>query len=426
MTGQVAQDLSTAKDGSPELMATIRVYGSILYTTKQWGPQAGETPILLEPEHIDGWIKQCAAAGVTTVLWRPNVGFTTYPSKFVPPAGSLPLAAQFQFGVSTLDRNWLEQDWQFLGEQCARFDTLEVAVASAHRHGLKIYLSFATFDAIGVCCDRLSLPKGDDRAWDPDMWLWSKDQKQRLAGVPCYAEPAVRDLKVSEIDEATDYELDGVLLSLTGHMDGACGEGPCSYGYNPTVVRQYRQRHSIDPLTEEVDPHKFYALHGEHFTEFVRQVSQVVRAKGQQLICGTRTDGIHGWGGSVASKALIGETMPRRDVRDGQSPLPIAAGFYLETEQWAAEKLVDGLMVAVPFDDGVGAAQQLRERVALPVYLWRKYTGHEGTVSAPGLAVYHDEIKAVCAGHLDGYALYIMQITDHPRFKPDWRDLYAS
>ena len=121
--------------------------------------------------------------------------------------------------------------------------------------------------------------------------MWSRDQNERLAGVLCYAEPAVRKLKFKEIDEAINYEIDGLVVSLVGHMDGQAGDEPCSYGYNPTVVEQYKQRHGVDPLTEDVDPHKFYAIHGEGFTEFVRSASEVVRAKGKTFICATRTDG---------------------------------------------------------------------------------------------------------------------------------------
>jgi len=58
--------------------------------------------------------------------------------------------------------------------------------------------------------------------------------------------------------------------------------------------------------------------------------------------------------------------MPHRDMRDGKSPLPIAAGLYLEAEKWVEEQLVDGLMCAVPFADGVKAAKQLKEKVSVP------------------------------------------------------------
>ena len=427
MTGEAAQGLLAAKDCSPELMVTIRVYPSILYMTKAWAPQPGEERIPLEPEHIDTWMKLCAEGGVTTVLWRSNTGWTTFPSKIVPFAGTFPLpATSLQAGVSIVKQGWLAEDWAFLGEQCKRFNTLAVAVEAAHRHGMKILLDFATFDAIGVWCNSQYWPEGGDLAWDPDMWMWSKDQKQRLAGVPCYAEPAVRELKVREIEEVTDYDIDGVRVSLHGHMDGAGGDDPCSYGYNPTVVNQYKQLHGVDPLTEEVDPHKFYELHGEGFTEFMRRVSRVVHGKGKKLIGSTRTDGVHGWGGEVAGKALVGLAIPDRDMRDGKSPLPIAAGFYLQSEKWAEERLVDGLMCAVPSTDGVKAAQRLRDKIGLPVYIWRKYNAHQGSVFPLELDVYQSETEAVRAGEIDGYAMFNTDVTDHPLSKPDWRDLYRK
>ena len=70
----------------------------------------------------------------------------------------------------------------------------------------------------------------------------------------------------------------------------------------------------------------------------------MVRTKGKTFICATHTDGVHGWGGANAGKALIGETMTQRNMRDDESPLPLTMGFYLETEKWAEEKLIDSLM----------------------------------------------------------------------------------
>ncbi len=426
----MAQDPASSgasEDSLTELMATLRVYGSILYTTNIWQPREGTTPIDLEPAHINGWMKSCAAAGVTTVLWRSNTGWTTYPSKYVPLAGSFALPPKHRFGTQEIDQSWQAEDWAFLGEQCNRFDTLALAVEAAHRHGMKIYLDFATFDAIGVWCNQNYWPQGGKLAWDPDMWLWSRDQEKRLAGVPCYAEPAVRQLKVREIDEVTDYDIDGVVVSLVGHMDGTGGDEPCAFGFNPTVVEQYRRRHGVDPLTGDVDPHKFYALHGEGFTEFIGGASQVVRGKGRRFIAATRTDGVHGWGGAEAGKALIGQTMPQRDMRDGQSPLPLAAGFYLETEKWVEQKLVDALMCAAPYNDGVNAAKQLRDRLAIPVYLWRKYTAVEGEVYVgAGFDDFRSEVETVRNGQLDGYAMFLPQITEHPMYTPDWREIYGT
>ena len=108
------------------------------------------------------------------------------------------------------------------------------------------------------------------------------------------------------------------------------------------------------------------------------------------------------------------------DRRDGSSKLPLAAGFYLETQKWAEEGLVDGLLCHAPSANGIAAVQQLRAKVNLPTYLWRKFTGWEGKVSGGSLEDFQAEAQAIGAGDLDGYCMLIMQITDHPSFAPDW------
>jgi len=412
------------KRTKPEWMVVIRVYGSILYATKKWGPQEGEKPVPLAPADIDGWMADCARHGVTTVLWRANcAGTLTYPSQFTALAGEPPLPDPNQgMGIASVNQGWPAEDWKWLGEQCKQFNTLAEAVKAAHRHGLKIYLDFHTFDMVGSWCRRTQWPAGGDRAWDPDLWLWSKDQKQRLAGVPCYADPRVRKRRLGEIGEALAFGVDGVVLGFFSHCDGAAGDKHCWFGYNPVVVAEYKRRHGKDPLSDAVDAHRFYALHGESFTQFLRQVSKLVHGKDKKLICCARTDGVHGWGFKAAGGGLIGRMEPR-DLRDGKTDLPLTAGFYLEAETWAREKLVDGLLWSAPLQGGVPAIQKRKREAAVPAYLWRKYTGFKGKVSPMGLDAYRREVRAAQRGDIDGYCLLIMQITRHPWFKPDWRDL---
>ena len=79
-------------------------------------PQEGKEPLQLEPKHVDTWMKNCAAAGVTTVLWRSNTGWTTYSSKLVPFAGSFLLPPNHAFGIRSVNQGWQTDDWEFLGE----------------------------------------------------------------------------------------------------------------------------------------------------------------------------------------------------------------------------------------------------------------------------------------------------------------------
>ncbi len=413
---------------SPEWMLTVRVYGSIMYDTKKWG-EAGQTPMPLQPARIEAWLEDCAKHGVTTILWRANcAGTLSYPSRFTALCGEPSLsrpADSVIAGVAPTRQSWPAEDWDWLGEQCRRFNTLEAAVRASHRHGLKLFLDFNTFDMVGSCCTPALWPAGGERAWNPDWWLWSKDQTRRLAGIPCYAEPVVRRRRVAEIVEALEMGVDGVALGFFSHCDGLCGDQFCEFGFNPVVVEEYRRRYNVNPLTREVDPHLFYALHGEHYTQFVREASQALRQRGKKFLATTRVDGVHGWGGNAAA-SMINGTMGSQDLRDGHSALPLAAAFYLEWEKWIQEDLVDVLLVAAPARGGIDGLQKMKQ-YRIPIYLSRKYTAVQGKIIGPlSLDDFRDEIRAAQEGLIDGFSLLVMQITRNPQFVPDWRDLLSA
>jgi len=407
-----------------EWMAVIRVYGSILYTTRRWGKAEGETEVELSPEHIDAWMEDCRSAGITTVLWRANcAGTLTYPSRYTALSGEPPLPPRYQLGSQVIDQGWPVEDWQFLGEQCRSFDTLAAGVKAAHRHGLRFLLDFSTFDSTGVWCTPDSWPEGGTWAFDLDLWLWSRDGKERLAGVPCYAEPRVRELMLGQIAEAIDYDIDGVFLGFFSHCDAMAGNEPGFFGYNPVVVDAFKQRHGAKPTNSTADLHRLFALHGEYFTEFVRRTGDLLHRQAKILLCTARCDGIHGWN-SAAWGSGQGGILRDYDLRDGQSDIGYAGGLYLDWETWTDKGLVDGLVVYAPFPDGITPALAMRQRAKKPVYLMRKYSAWEGRLGgSQTLDGYRREIAAVQQGAIDGYAFHPMVIVRHEKMQPDWRDL---
>jgi len=412
---------------NPEWMAVIRVYGSILYTTRRWGNDNDAPEVALAPEHIDALMAECRSAGISTVLWRANcAGTLTYPNQFTALSGEPPLPPRYQLGSKVIDQGWPIEDWWFLGEQCRRFVTLAAGVDAAHRHSLRFLLDFSTFDSTGVWCTPDTWSDGDSRSFDRDLWLWSRDGKEWLAGVPCYAEPRVRELMLGQLAEAIDYGIDGVFLGFFSHCDAMAGDKPGYYGYNPLVVAAFRQRHGTTPSSSTADCHRLFALHGEYFTEFVRQAGELLHGCGKTLLCTGRPDGVHGWNGAARGLGQAG-IMQAGDLRDGQSELGYASGLYLEWEKWAGEGFVDGLVVYAPFPDGVASAQAMRHRAGKPVYLMRKYGAWEGRFSAPQTwEGYRQEIAAVREGAIDGYAFHLMAIIRHEKMQPDWRELLAG
>jgi hypothetical protein len=423
-----AQAMPVSSQHGPEWMIVIRVYGNILYAVGQWGGRPGAGRTELEPAHLDAWLADCARHGVTAVLWRANcAGTLTYPSRHAALAGEPPLPFPNRgMGVAVVEQGWTPEDWNALGAQCRRFHTLRAAVQAAHRHGLRLYLDFATFDMVGSWCTRADWPAGGERSFDPDLWLWSRDGKERLAGLPCYADPRLLALRLAELGEAMDCGVDGVVLGFFSHVDGFAGEQRCWFGYNPGVAEEYERRHGTDPRCGEVDPHRLYALHGEYYTQFVRRAGDLVRGRGGKLLGSARTDGIHGWGSRAAGEAILGR-MEERDLRDGKSELPLASGLYLEWEKWAAAGWVDGLIFWAPWERGFGIVQAARKKTGVPVYLFRKFLGWGGQVRSPhSLEGYHREIQAVRQGALDGYCLHLSVMIDHAQATPNWREVLRA
>src|SRR5688572_17565042 len=71
--------------------------------------------------------------------------------------------------------------------------------------------------------------------------------------------------------------------------------------------------------------------------------------------------------------------------------------------------------------------ERMQEHHQVPMYLWRKYTAVNGAIAGPlQLNDFLDETRAVRHGLVDGLCLLVMQVTKHPAFVPDWRDLLRS
>ena len=366
-----------------ERWMTIRVYGTLLHATDAWGGE-DDDPAAASPlteEHIDGWMRACAENGVTGVLWQSNCGgLSTHPSPVFPLAGP-PFRPH--------NEHWTPV-WEYLGEQVRRFDTLSVAIAAAHKHGLRFAYSLCT-------CDFVDSPF-DESVFHPNLWVMSR-RGEPYHGVPCYAEPKVQDLMLEHVVDVLDRGVDDLAISFFSHMIGQGVNQPNYYGFNQPALEAYERQHGHDPLRDGVDESLWRSLHGDYYTEFIRRLHEQTDKRGQRLIaCATR-DGLWGWGGSA------GQLMAH--YTSGQGKPTAAPAFSLEYQwrRWAKEGIADALIVI----DSLADAEAVRQESELPVILWRDAGP---ALADPAWSKRHEDAAKVAAGPLDGFAAHAMFLVD--------------
>jgi|GEM_PF-1605908 len=391
--GASSAESRTAVDPNSERWLTIRVYPNISYTTGAWGKDdSGDlaTASPLTEADIEGWMKDCADHGVTTVLWQAHCGGTacTHPSPVFPLPGYLghtPEAPEPWEGAYA----W----WDFLGEQVRRFDTLNAAIAAAHKYGLRFAYSLCPWDFVDYT------PRPEDNVFSPNLWMLSRDGEP-LVGVPCYAEPEVQELVLTHVRDVLDRGVDDLAITFFSHTAQAGVDQPYHYGFNPPLVEAYQERYGADPVHESFDAAAWYSVYGDFYTEFLHRLHQETSQRGQRLIPCTTHDGRWGGGGSG------GRQLVEYYYRGGPAPT-VAPGWGIEFQwrRWAQEGIADALLLLAPPPDAVPLAKVVRQEANVPVLLWRKMN--------PGIpeehwATYRREAAQAAAGGLNGYVVHAM------------------
>ncbi|MCK4323049.1 MAG: hypothetical protein KAW89_00865, partial [Armatimonadetes bacterium] len=322
----------TGVDHSPERWLTIRVYPNISYTTGAWGKDASgdlATASPLTEADIEDWMKDCADHGVTTVLWQAHCGG----SIFTHPGPVFPLPAHVG-PIPGTPEPW--EGWyawfNFLGEQVRRFDTLNVAIAAAHKHGLRFAYALCLWD-FG------SSSPFQECVFRPNLWMLSRDGEP-FVGVPCYAEPEVQELILKHVRDVLDRGVDDLAITFFAHTQGGGVDEPYYYGFNPPLVQAYQERYGVDPVHESFDAAAWYSLYGDFYTEFLRRLHQETSERGQRLIPCMTYEGRWG-GGGTGGKQLF-------DYYAKPGPAPTVApgwGIEFQWRRWAKEGIADALLM---------------------------------------------------------------------------------
>ena len=242
-----------------------------IWFTSSWGDNVQCAQGDYAGPQIDALMQKVKAAGGDALLWRADGGGRAqYHSRHLavgPGEKETPRRAEA------------------ITKGLAACDPLHEAVAAAHRHGLKLHAWTCLFDS------RIVRPKSGRLLFDPylqahpEWWLLSKDGKQRLEGVPCYAYPEVVEHRLQHYRELlADYRVDGLHLSTRSHARSNPGIVDVQdwYGYNQPWIEEFRQRYGgVDPLMERLPTHyadRWIELRGECITHLIRKVRQLTRS----------------------------------------------------------------------------------------------------------------------------------------------------
>lgn len=380
---------------SPERWMTIRVYRSMLYTTGAWGGSGGvATATPLREEDIHGWVGECSSHGITSILWQANCGGTfTHPSPVFPLPGP-PLRPH--------NEAWAPV-WGFLGEQVRRFDTLEVAIAAAHEHGLRFGYALCLWDFVDS--------PFEESAFHPNLWMLSREGEPFL-GVPCYAEPEAQDLILEHVRDALERGVDDLVISPFAHTQGGGADKANHYGFNPPLLRAYRERYGVEPGRLGFDPAAWHALYGELYTGFLHRLHQETSGRGQRLIAFTTRDGRWGWGGKGGQRIY-----ERNNLAGAAAPeVGPGCGIEMQWRRWVEEGVVEALLVMAAPPAAVEVAREVWEEARRPVLLWRK-------VSAGDWEEYRREAAQIAVGEVDGYVIHPMFVARVPEFPREVWDL---
>ena len=190
---------------------------------------------------------------------------------------------------------------------------------------------------------------------NPDCRMVAKDGSPLMKA--SYAFPKVREFMVSLIEEAMEYDIDGVHLCFT--------RGPEYIGFEQPVLEDFKRLYGEDPRDVADDDERLYNLKASYLTELVRAVRRVADKHGEKR----------------------GRKMQVSAVFEGGKEDMRYFGYDAYT--WVKEKLVDFIITSAPSD-----LIKLAKENGCQVYMGPAGGDHVGTM------------KHAYAAGMDGMAIW--------------------
>lgn len=202
----------------------------------------------------------------------------------------------------------------------SRFDPIDVACASAHKLGLKLYGWLTIFDEGAppsvLYAGSVPFPWQSKFTAEHPEYLVRDPNGNPHWGVLEYAYPEARRYKVRQIVEiATRYNLDGIFVSTRSHSPPA--QHGDRFGFNKPIVDEFRRRYGQDVLGGEFDREAWRRLRGEQITKLLRELRAALPPK---------------------LKLCIG--IPRGDHFG-----PPYGNMFIDWRTWVRERLIDELVI---------------------------------------------------------------------------------
>ena len=213
-------------------------------------------PRAAEAAYIDEIFEKARRRGIGTILWRTLAGARgLYRSRSVP---------------SMADQS---EAWEQL---LAAIDPLEAAVASARRHGLRLF-AWATLQDFHIIRDwgvRNTSPFFDER---PHLYWSGVDGTSRHPGIPCYACEEARRYYLDHLAEVREYGVDGLFVCFRSHAGEPAEDD--AFGYNEPWLKLLQEETGVDAPPGRIRELPWLAwrlqrIRGDSYTVLLREVRE--------------------------------------------------------------------------------------------------------------------------------------------------------
>ena len=337
-------------------------------------------PRAADPAFIDEIFEKASRRQVRTVLWRTLAGARgLYRSRSVP---------------SLADQS---EAWERL---LSGMDPLEVAVASARRHGIRLF-AWATLQDFHIVrhWGRNTSPFYDER---PHLYWAGLDGRSRHPGIPCYAYEEARRYYLDHLEEVREYGVDGLFVCFRSHAGEPAEDD--GFGYNEPWLKQLREETGVDAPPARIREFPWLAcrlqrIRGDSYTVLLREVRE---AAGTLPV----------WVGTSEEPDILiaghsGKENPERALLRAR----------MDLSRWCREDLVDAVVVVTsrlnPCDPSMGEVyRDTTARFGKKLYTWLNMICHfhdgEGNLSkrTPTPPELRGIVRAARGCRIDGLVLH--------------------